>query len=319
MTRVLVTGAAGFLGRAVTAALVARGRLDGPGGTSPITALTLVDRAPTSPPDAAFPVRTVASQLAPAEIAPLVGEADVIIHLAAALTIASEQDVAAGYALNLGVPLLILEAASRAGHCPRMVFPSSIAVFGGPLPDRVTEAQRTTPQTSYGTAKAMVELALADYARHGIVDGRALRIPIVVTRPGEPSAIVSDMVGELMRGPLVGRTVVSPLNPDTPFPIVTVEQVADNVLNLLERPADTFGASRALHQPGLKTTPREMVDSLARLAGSEVAGLVSFAPDPAVDRVVSGWPSDFATEAVPPLAGDRDVDTVVRAAIAAFG
>ena len=318
MLNVLVTGAAGFLGRAVVEALIRRGGLNGPGGVQPLTALTLVDRVPATPPAAPVDTRVVVGSLVDHDLATLIADIDVIIHLAAFLTIESERDVAAGYDLNLHVPLRTLEAARVAGRRPRMVFPSSIAVFGGTLPGRVSENTVCTPQTSYGTAKAMVELMLSDYARHGFVDGRAIRIPIVVTRPGLPSPVVSDIVGEVIRGLLVGRKVVSPLDPDASFPIVSVERVAENVLNLAERPADRFGASRAVHQPGLTTTPRQLVESLERLAGERLKGRMSFAPDPAVTRVVAGWPSDFASDIDDPLVGDADVDSIVRLALARF-
>ncbi|RAI04077.1 hypothetical protein DLJ53_06385 [Acuticoccus sediminis] len=318
MARILITGAAGFLGRTVVEALVRHGELDGPAGYEPVTTVTLVDRVPSSPPDTPFEVRVTVASLTDTDLAPLVAEADVIIHLAASLTIASERDVPAGYDLNLQVPIRILEAARLSGRNPRVIFPSSIAVFGGTLPDRVSEATVTTPQTSYGTAKAMVELMLSDYARHGYADGRAIRIPIVVTRPGLPHPVVSDIVSEVIRGPIVGRKVVSPLDPDMPFPLVTVERVAQNIIALAERPTASFGASRALHQPGLKTTPREMVDSLRRIVGEKAASRVSFQPDLAVTRVVASWPSDFTSDVDQPLAGDEDVDGIVHAAVARF-
>ncbi len=318
MVNVLVTGAAGFLGQTVVEALIRRERLSGPRGVEPITSLTLVDRVPAVAPDGPFERQVVDGSLVDADLSAMMADMDVIIHLAAFLTIESERDVRAGYDLNLQVPLRMLEAARLADRRPRMVFPSSIAVFGGKLPDRVTENTVCTPRTSYGTAKAMVELMISDYARHGFVDGRAIRIPIVMTRPGLPSPVVSDIVGEVVRGPLLGRNVLCPLDPDAPFPIVSVERVAENIVNLVERPADRFGVSRAVHQPGLTTTPRQLVESLERLVGDKAKGRVTFEPDAAVTKVVAGWPSDFASEIEDPLAGDADVDSIVRLAANRF-
>lgn len=316
MTHALVTGAAGFVGRAVTRALVRRGRLTGPDGEAPIARLTLVDRRAFDAPPAPFEVHAVTSSLGTADVGALVSQADSIFHLAAALALEAERDVAVGWSANLHLPLAILEAARASGRRPRLIYASSIAVFGGAAPERVTEEHVRNPRTSYGTAKSIVELLLADYARHGFVDGRALRLPIVLTRLGTPTASVSDIVAEVVRGPLLGRIVVSPLDPQVPFAVVSVDRAAESLVELHERPPDSLPDARTIHQPGLTTTPRDLVDALERVAGEPVAGRVSFAPDAGVVRVVKGWPSIFASDAPQLFATDPDVDTIVRAAAA---
>ncbi|WP_075221926.1 NAD-dependent epimerase/dehydratase family protein [Acuticoccus yangtzensis] len=318
MTHVLITGAAGFIGRAVVDALAARVAAGGSGRLAQLSTLTLFDRAPANARVEGAATKVALGNMVATDLAGLVSPADIIIHLAASLTLAAETDVPGGFDINLHAALRLIEAAGRSGRHPVLVFSSSIAVFGGALPERVSEATRPAPATCYGTAKAMVELALADATRRGAVDGRTLRIPIVVTRPGVPTSMVSDIVAELIRGPLLGRDVVSPLDPDRPFAIVTAERVSNTLLDLAERPAAHLPADRVVHQPGLTVTPRMLVDSLARVAGTDVAERVTFAPDPAVAAVVAGWPSVFASDAPSPPGADADVDKVVAAAARRF-
>ncbi|WP_420391540.1 NAD-dependent epimerase/dehydratase family protein [Acuticoccus sp.] len=317
MTVVLVTGAAGFIGRTLTRVLIEEGRLDGASGSA-ITRLTLADRAPTSPPLAPFEVRRVTTRLSAAELGALAHDADVIFHLAAALTLEAERDVSGGWDANLALPLALLEAARAGGQRPRVVFASSIAVFGPEVQSPVTEERLRTPRTSYGTAKCVVELLLADYTRRGVLDGRAVRLPFVLTRPGAPTSAASDLLAEVLRGPLERRTVVSPLDPDGPVAVVTVRRAAQGLAQVCGWPDEAFGATRAVHQPGLTVTPRQLVDALATQAGEDVAARVSFRPDPAVTGIVAGWPSVFASSSTPALAPDPDVDAVVAQAMRAF-
>lgn len=317
--RILITGAGGFIGRALTGALVAAGALEGPGGRRPIAALRLADLAAPPAPDAPFAVETFAGDLSdPAALAAALDPfPDSIFHLAATLTVEAERDLARGLAVNLALPMAMLEAArarvEAGGAAPRFVYASSIAAFGGALPETVAEDQAQTPTTSYGTAKSMVELLINDYSRHGFVDGRALRLPIVLTRPGAPSAAVSDRVAALAREPLRGRTVASPFAPDDAFPVASVGRVAENLVRLHDLPGSVFGASRAVNQPGLTVTPADIAAALSRVAGPRTAARLGYAPDPAIRAVVAGWPRNFISRAPlsPPLAGDPDFDAVI--------
>ncbi len=316
--RVVVTGAGGFIGRRLVQKLVQKESLAGPDGQQrAIAELVLVDRAPFSLPT----TRSI-------EITPLLGDLreegflarvlgsgfDSLFHLAATLTIDAERDPETGWAVNLQLPFRLLEASRRAGNCPRFVYASSIAVFGGRLPEQVRDDQVRRPKTSYGTAKAITELLIDDYSRHGYIDGRALRLPIVIIRPGKPQAIVSDIIAGLAREPLRGQKVVAPIDPTLPFPVVSVRRVAESLATLHDLPAETFTESRAVNQPGLSVTVEDLRRSLARVAGQETAALVSVAPDPAIQRVVESWPRQFvgASDVAPSLAPDPDLDSILR-------
>jgi D-erythronate 2-dehydrogenase len=317
--RVVVTGAGGFIGRYLTRALLKRGRLAGPDGVpADVSELVLVDRTAVDPP-AGSPakVTSLAGDLRDdGFLAEVMGAgADSLFHLAATLTIEAERDLETGWAINLQLPLRLLEACRRSASTPRFVYASSIAVFGGKLPNAVSDDHVQTPQTSYGTAKSVTELLINDYSGQGHVDGRALRLPIVVIRPGEPTGAVSDIIAGLAREPLKGRDVVSPLDMTARFPVVSARRVAENLMRVHDAPASSFAGSRAVNQPGLTVSVADIVAALGRVAGAEVAARVRIEPRTDVQRVVAGWPTDFVTEARlhPPLEPDPDYDSILRA------
>ncbi|MDP3548207.1 MAG: NAD-dependent epimerase/dehydratase family protein [Phreatobacter sp.] len=311
--RVLVTGAGGFLGRRLVAALLRQGTLPVDGEARPIGELVLTDRgamAAVAPP-ATIRVRTEQGDLAdPAWCAGLAaGGFDAIFHLAAMLTLDAERDPEAAYATHVAPVHRLVAGPGR----PRLVFASSIAVFGGPLPDVVTEAVPPCPQTTYGTHKAMIEFMLADASRHGAVDARSLRLPIVLVRAGAPTPTVSDAVAALVREPLAGRETVCPLLPDTLLPVISAGAVVRALLALHAVPEAALPPGRAVNLPALSVTPAEMVAAVGRQAGPAAAARVRFAPDPALQAIVDGWPRRFisAHAARLGLAPDADFDAIV--------
>lgn len=312
--RVVITGAAGFLGRRLAEALVRRRSLAGPGGgIGAMSELVLVDRvAPVAPAGAGLPVRTVAGDMTdPALIDGLVAEGfDSLFHLAASLTLEAERDPDRAYAVNVA-PLRRLIAGAR--NRPRLVFTSSIAVFGGPLPEAVDEDICPRPQTTYGTHKAINDLLIADASRQGRIDGRPLRLPIVLTRPGAPVPAISDQVAAIIREPLAGRPTVSRFDPGRALPVASAGAVVNALIALHDAPEAELPPARAVHLPGLAVTPRDMVAALARQAGTDTAALAREEPDPAVQAIVSGWPQRFVSRHAAGLgiAADADFGAVI--------
>lgn len=299
--RVLITGGLGFIGTRLATELLRHGTVAGPDGhDQPLHELVLLDGAPAQPHHARLladtRVRHVTGDAADARVLqPLVAAGvDTVFVLGATLTTAAEDDVARGLDVNLLAVLRLLDACRGAGQRPRLVFTSSIAAFGGPLPVVVHDDLPLHPQTSYGTAKAMVELLLHDQSRHGFVDARCLRLPVVVVRPGAPGPSVSDRIAALVREPLRGQDTTCPLRPDTRVPLASVGAVARALLQVQRWPAAVFGSTRSVNLPALTVT---LSDWMAA-AGTAVQhrpwpqplGRVQLQPDTRLQAVVDGWP-----------------------------
>ncbi|CAM4076739.1 SDR family oxidoreductase [Bordetella tumulicola] len=313
--RVLVTGAAGFLGTRLTLQLLAAGQLTvGEGAPQRITELLLADRqAVTLPPHGGVPVRVVQGDLSDHVFArDLAAQGcDSIFHLAASLTFEAEQDHARAYAINVEAVRHLIEGAARP---PRFVFASSIAVFGGALPDIVDDTVRAEPDTTYGTHKAVVELMLANYSRKGAADGRALRLPIVLIRRGVASPVVSDRVAAIVRESLAGNEVVCGLAPDTRIPVASVGAVARALIQLHDAPAASLPHARAMNFPALTVSVADMVDSVPTHVGAAAAGPIRYQADPALQRIVDSWPKVFISKHATSmgLSADADFDAIVR-------
>lgn len=291
--RILVTGGRGFIGRVLTHEL-----LSGRHGLPDVTEVVVLDVAP-GPGAAETRVRHVVGD---ATEAALLAETcatpfDLVFALGATLTQDAERDFDLGLAVNVQGFLRLIEACRRQAAAPRLVFTSSIAAFGGPLPETVEDDWPRTPQTSYGTHKAIVELLLADATRRGFIDGRALRLPIVLTRPGPPVASVSDRVATLIRDPLRGHDVVFPLAPETIVPLASVQSVARALIGLAAVPAHALTPVRAMNLPSLSARVGELAAAVAstpqRRAWQRPIGTVTFAPDPTLQAIVATWPRRF--------------------------
>ncbi len=318
--RVLITGAAGFIGRHLVRDLLAAGSLrDGTGRETRVTELVLADLVPAPVPGSAAGPRItvkVGDTGSPAFLAALFCEAfDSVFHLAATLTSEAEADVPRGLAVNVEGLLALLACCRAQAKPPRLVFASSIAAFGGTLPEVVEDDTPRLPQTSYGTHKVIAELLLADHARHGLLDARALRLPIVLIRPGSPNAAVSDRVAAILREPLLGRDIACPLRPDTLIPVASALRVAAALRGVHDLPAEAFGPARALNLPALSVSIAEMVAALDRHAATRRLGRVTWAPDPALQAVVEGWPRRFHSAAAlrHGIRADASIDEIIEA------
>jgi nucleoside-diphosphate-sugar epimerase len=210
--------------------------------------------------------------------------------------------------INFDATRVILERARRNGNKPRVVFTSSVAVFGGELPAQVPDNQVLTPQSSYGTQKVMGELLVNDYSRKGFIDGRALRMPTVCVRPGAPNKAASSFASGIIREPLNGIEAVCPVSPDTPMWLLSPRYAINSLIHGHDIDGSAFGSSRALSLPGLATSVKEMVAALERVAGRRVVDRIRWEEDPAIIRIVNSWPGDFFTKRGDAMGFQRDAD-----------
>ncbi len=304
--RALIFGGGGLIGRAITRQLCA--------APCAVTSLVLADRVPVATPAGAIPVTAAAGDITDSTFTDgLLAGADLVFHLAALLAAETEADLSRGMDVNLRALIAILDGCRAQGRALRLVFASSIAAFGGPLPELVDDAVPRTPQTSYGTHKAIAELLIDDYTRRGLLDGRVLRLPIVLARNATAGTAVSDRVAALVRSPLLGEDLACGIHPDTVVPVASAHRVATALLRMAALPASAFGHTRAMNLPSLSVTARALAETSARAAGPG-AGRVSWVPDTALQAVIESWPRRFGSEraAALGLASDADADELVR-------
>jgi D-erythronate 2-dehydrogenase len=292
----MVIGGAGMIGARLVADLVAKGGLNG----RAVTHLTLADVSLAPVPEGfSGKVTRVAVDLsAPGVAAQLIAaRPDVIVHLAAIVSGEAERDFDKGYRINLDGTRALFDAiraeGQRAAYCPRVVFTSSIAVFGAPMPDRIGDEYFRTPLTSYGTQKAICELLLEDYSRRGVFDGVAIRLPTICIRPGVPNKAASGFFSSILREPLVGLPAVLPV-PDTTRHYHASPRAAVGFLtHAAGMDTALLGSRRALTMPGLSATVAEQIEALRAVAGDKAVALIRQARDEDVATIVAGWPRDF--------------------------
>jgi len=308
--KILITGGAGLLGKRLAARLLAHAEID---------EIVLVDVAPAE--GLADPrVRTVVGDIADSTLMASLVDARTagVFHLAAVVSGQAEADFELGMRINLDASRLLLDLCRQRGHKPRVVFTSSVAVYGGDLPDVVTDDLALRPASSYGTQKAIAELLLADYSRRGFVDGRVLRLPTVSVRPGLPNKAASSFASGIIREPLNGEDAVCPVAPETRLWLLSPRCAIDCLIHGFDLDADALGRQRAVNLPGITVTAGEMVASLRRVAGEEVASRVHWERDAAIERIVGTWPGAWNTARAETLGfkGDANFEQVVRAYIA---
>jgi D-erythronate 2-dehydrogenase len=329
MTSVVITGGAGFLGSRLARDLLAAGELSVAGGpVRPLTRLTLVDRLP-APAGLAGDgrVSVITGDLAEA-VAPngtaraALVTADVVFHLAAAVSAECEADFDLGLRANVHATEAVLHACREAGRCPVVVFASSVAVFGGspdhPLPAVIDDQTPPNPQSSYGSQKVICEQFLADFSRKGFVRGRALRLMTVSIRPGRPNAAASGFLSGIVREPLAGRRATCPVAPETAVALASPATAIGGLLAAATVSDQAWGDRTPVNLPALTVTVAEMVAALERVAGREVAALIDWIPDPPIAAIVTGWPARVRTDRASRLGlvADPDFDSVIRAYLA---
>lgn len=317
--QLLITGGAGFLGARLARQLLKRTTLaDADGKQQLITQITLLDRVAAQGFDDPR-IKIVTGDIADEKVidAHLTAQTQSIFHLAAIVSGQAEADFELGMRINFDATRLILERARQNGNRPRVVFTSSVAVFGGELPAKVLDTTGLTPQSSYGAQKVMGELLITDYSRKNFIDGRALRMPTVCVRPGVPNQAASSFASGIIREPLNGIDAVCPVAPETPMWLQSPRTAIDNLIHGHEIDGSRLGLSRALNLPGLATSVKEMVAALKRVAGAAVVERIRWQADPAIIRIVNSWPGDFAA-AHADLLGfkcDANFDDIIRAYI----
>jgi D-erythronate 2-dehydrogenase len=307
--KIVITGGGGFLGQRVARELLERGQVnDADGKAQPIRELVLVDIA--QPPKGLLGAKAryaIGDATDPMFITETIGsDTDAIFHLAAVVSGAAEADFDLGMRVNLDGTRGLLEACRRLRKPPRLIFTSSIAVFGVPLPELVTDATTPIPQNSYGIQKLIGELLVGDYSRKGFIDGRAVRLPTVSIRPGKPNAAASSFASGILREPLNGVEAVCPVEPETELWLISPRLAVKCLLHAFELPSEKLGVIRSLSLPGITASVREMVVSLERIAGPAAAKRIRWEPDEKIKAIVKSWPARFDTARADSLGFPRD-------------
>ncbi|MBX5222896.1 SDR family oxidoreductase [Rhizobium sp. NLR8a] len=293
---VMILGAAGMVGRKLVERIEREPLTFG----RPVTRLTLADAFPPPVPEALRSVTTALRvDLAGAGAADrlIEGQPELIFHLAAIVSGEAEADFDKGYAVNLDGTRALFDAIRQLGlkttYVPRVVFASSIAVFGTPFPEVIPDEFFTTPLTSYGTQKAIAELLLADYSRRGIFDGIGIRLPTICVRPGAPNKAASGFFSNILREPLVGREAVLPVSDSVRHWFASPRAAVGFFVHAATIDTTRIGARRNLTMPGLSALVSEEIDALRRVAGDKAVALIKRVPDPVIERIVAGWPTQF--------------------------
>ncbi|MFB9949052.1 D-erythronate dehydrogenase [Rhizobium puerariae] len=293
---VLVIGAAGMIGRKLTQRLAADGALDG----RKIAELTLTDIfEPTAPKGFGGKINIERSDLSRtgAAAALVAKRPDVIFNLAAVVSGEAEADFEKGYRINLDGGRSLFEAIrlenQKDGYRPRVVFCSSLAVFGPPFPKLIGDEFLTAPLTSYGTQKAIVEMLLADYSRRGFFDGVSIRLPTICIRPGKPNAAASGFFSNILREPLVGLEAILPVADTVRHWFASPRSAVGFLVHAAAIDLSYLGARRNLIMPGLSATVADEIEALRSFAGEKAVALIKRVPDERIIKIVDGWAEDY--------------------------
>jgi nucleoside-diphosphate-sugar epimerase len=310
--KVLIIGGAGMVGQKLAQRLAKDGKL----GDKPIDSLTLYDVVEARCPDCPFPMSVKVGDLSqPGQAEALVAdEPDVIFHLAAIVSGEAELEFDKGYRINLDGTRNLFEAIRHAGNKPRVVFTSSIAVFGAPFPEAIGDEFFHTPLTSYGTQKAIGELLLADYTRKGFFDGIGIRLPTICVRPGKPNKAASGFFSNIIREPLAGQEAVLPVSEDVRHWHASPRAAVGFLLHAATISGEQVGPRRNLTMPGLSVTVGEQIEALRKVAGDKVVARIRREPDPMIMQIVAGWPRNFDARRASELGfkADASFEEIIR-------
>jgi len=292
---VLIIGGGGFIGQKLARALVARGELNG----KALSSINLVDvMEPGAIDGGSIAVNTSICDITnTASVAEAVtADTDVIYLLAAIVSAHAEEDFDAGWSINMMGTLNVLERARELGNKPRVVFTSSIAVYGGEVPDPIVDHSFLNPQTSYGAQKAVGELLINDYSRKGYIDGVGFRLPTISVRPGKPNRAASSFMSSILREPLNGEEAVCPVDADFPHYYLSPRKCVENLIKGAELKAQDLGQNRCMMMPGRMWTIGQLIDAMTKVAGPEPAKLIKWEAQPEIQKIVKGWRFDLRPE-----------------------
>lgn len=292
---ILIIGGSGVIGQKLGRSLAARGTLRG----QQISRITLADIVNPAPiPDTGIPVDCVTCNITdPASVAAcLTEDTDVVFLLAAIVSAHAEEDFDAGMTINMMGTLNVFQHARQLGTKPVIVFSSSVAVYGGEVPDPITDHSFLNPQTSYGAQKAIGELLLNDFSRKGYVDGRGFRLPTISVRPGKPNRAASSFMSSILREPLNGQEAICPVDEDFPHYYLSPRKCVENLIKGAEIDAQDLGQNRCMMMPGRMWTIRQLIDAMTAVAGPAPAQLIRWEAQPEIQRIVKGWRFDLRPE-----------------------
>ena len=319
--RIVITGGGGFIGRKLAQRLLKEGALtDSTGARREIAEIVLFDQIAPPAEETADPrISAVTGDLTDQDTlnGVICPGTDTIFHLASIVSAGAEADFELGYRVNLDGTRMVLEAARALANVPKVLFASSIAVYGGEIPECVTDETILTPETSYGAHKASGEFLITDYSRKGFIDGRAMRLPTIVVRPGKPNAAASGFASGIVREPLNGIDFVCPVSPASKMAIMSPRTVIDCFVHMHELDSALLGPSKALLLTGFSVAMSDVAAAVAKHAGNRKVGAISFETDDHIQAIVDAWPKASYSERAAKLGfpKDDDIEAVIRAHI----
>ncbi len=321
--KVVITGGTGFLGLRLARAILECGTLRGVSGApESVDEMILFDAFTPAKRSEGLDARVeiVSGDISDRDLVMqlITGDSLSVFHFASVVSAGAEQDFDLALKVNLDGGLNVLEAARAAPGLPRVVFASSLAVFGGSaLPDTVSDDTKITPMTTYGMTKVVNELLLNDYTRKGFIDGRGARLPTVIIRPGKPNKAASGFASGVFREPLSGIDYELPVSNETRMAVSGYRTIIDGILTLHEADSEAVGDDRSINLPSISVTVAEMIEGLRRVAGNRPLGQIIAKPDPEIQAICNGWPGrELAPRALAlGLPADKDLDSIIRAYI----